>query len=152
LIGGFWKNISLEAINLIKKLMTYNPNHRISATDALQDPWIVNNSKKFDSTASSTEFVSCVENLKSFKANSSFQKAILSYLAGHVISKDEEKRLRDIFTMLDKNGDGQLSEQEIIEGYKALCGGNEEVALEEAKKIMENIDINKNGSIDYNGT
>lgn len=37
---GIWKNVSKEAKDLIKKLLTYDPAERISAETALQHPWI----------------------------------------------------------------------------------------------------------------
>lgn len=38
--GSEWKNISREAVDLIKKMLTYDANHRISAEEALNHPWI----------------------------------------------------------------------------------------------------------------
>ena len=38
--GPEWKNISKEAVDMIKKMLTYDPNNRISAEDALNHPWI----------------------------------------------------------------------------------------------------------------
>lgn len=35
-----WQTISNEAIDLVNKLLSYEPKHRISAKDALQHPWI----------------------------------------------------------------------------------------------------------------
>lgn len=129
--------------------MTYHHQQRISAEEALQDPWILKNCVR--ELSPTTEVLTCVGNLRSFKAMTTMQKAVLSYMAGHVITKEEEKKLRDIFTLLDKNGDGQLSQEEMLEGFKFLFGGNEELAKSEVMKTMKNIDINKNGTIDYNG-
>lgn len=38
--GPEWKNISKEAVDMIKKMLTYDPNNRISAEDALNHSWI----------------------------------------------------------------------------------------------------------------
>jgi calcium-dependent protein kinase len=40
-----WKNVSREAKVMIKKMLTFNPDERVSADKALADEWIVNNSK-----------------------------------------------------------------------------------------------------------
>jgi calcium-dependent protein kinase len=38
--GSEWKNVSRDATDLIKKMLTYDFNHRISAEDALNHTWI----------------------------------------------------------------------------------------------------------------
>lgn len=40
-----WHNISEEAIDILNKLLQYNPNNRISAAEALQHKWIKEQSK-----------------------------------------------------------------------------------------------------------
>jgi len=42
---GVWKSITGEAKELIQRLLTYDPSDRISAEEALNHPWIVNNSE-----------------------------------------------------------------------------------------------------------
>ena len=39
LTGGIWTNISDDGKIFLYKLMTYDYKQRISALDALQDPW-----------------------------------------------------------------------------------------------------------------
>jgi calcium-dependent protein kinase len=40
LTGSEWKNVSKDGLDLIKKMLTYNMNERISAEDALVHIWI----------------------------------------------------------------------------------------------------------------
>lgn len=50
---------------------------------------------------------------------------------------DEERlKLKEIFKVFDKNGDGQLAFDEIFEGYKQYFNGDEKRAEIEAKKIL----------------
>ncbi|CAI8011664.1 Serine/threonine-protein kinase Chk2, partial [Geodia barretti] len=36
----YWKDVSSDAIDLIRKLLTLNPKERISMADALRHPWL----------------------------------------------------------------------------------------------------------------
>ena len=40
-----WEGISIDAINLITKMLDKNPKTRCTASEALQDPWIQKNSR-----------------------------------------------------------------------------------------------------------
>ncbi len=93
-----------------------------------------------------------MEQLKEFKAQSNLQKAIMSYMADHFVTLEQEQRTRQVFEMLDVNGDGQLSREELLEGYKILLGGDVEEAKIEVESTMNQLDMNKNGTIDYKGT
>jgi calcium-dependent protein kinase len=48
---------------------------------------------------------------------------------------------------LDKNLDGKLSKEELVEGFTETMG--QTAAEVEVDRIMKNVDIDKNGHIDY---
>jgi len=141
--------VSPEAIELIKKMMNYDQKKRITAIEALSDPWILNN--KVKEKVSSNDLQTVMGNLKSFKKGSSMHKAVLAYMAGQALSKEKEANLRKVFESIDTNHDGQLSISELVKGYSDIYGGNREAAEEEVKKFTKIVDSNKSGSIDYNG-
>ena len=64
--------------------------------------------------------------------------------------KEEETRLRNVFQAFDSNKDGQLSREDLIEGYCQLFG-NLEIAELEVDRIIQQVDVNQNGLIDYSG-
>ncbi len=51
---------------------------------------------------------------------------------------------------LDKNADGKLSRDELVEGYSTIYGDRER-AVREVEVIMEKVDVDHNGYIDYSG-
>ncbi len=73
------------------------------------------------------------------------------YIATQLLGKKEKEELQRTFTALDKNGDGKLSRAELIEGYTKLYGDPTR-ATREVTSIMEQVDVDGNGFIDYSGT
>jgi Ca2+-binding EF-hand superfamily protein len=39
-----------------------------------------------------------------------------------MINRNEEQQLRENFKLLDKNGNGQISREELLEGYMTMYG------------------------------
>jgi len=72
------------------------------------------------------------------------------YIVTQLISKDEKERLREIFMALDENADGKLSREELLKGYEEIYQSAEK-AKQEVDYIMNNVDIDNNGYIDYSG-
>lgn len=72
------------------------------------------------------------------------------YIVSQLSSKKEKEELQQTFMALDKNADGKLSREELIEGYTKIYGDNIK-AIEEVDKIMNNIDLDHNNYIDYSG-
>ncbi len=63
-------------------------------------------------------------------------------------SKDEMVELQQAFKALDKNSDGKLSREELLDGFKELYG---DLAEDEVEKIMKIADTDNSGEIDYSG-
>jgi calcium-dependent protein kinase len=140
-----WDNISDEAKDLITKMLEFNPNTRSSASDCLGHRWLTDNTKKnLDQKFS----IKCLNNMKKFHAERKLQQAALTYIVNHLLSKEEKNELLELFQAFDKNGDGVLSKEEIFEGYKSILGEVE--ASKEVERIMNEVDIDRSGTIDYN--
>ncbi len=73
------------------------------------------------------------------------------YIVTQLLSKKEKDELQQTFAALDKNADGKLSREELIEGYTTIYG-NKEQAEKEVQAIMEKADVDHSGYIDYSGT
>jgi calcium-dependent protein kinase len=140
-----WDNISDEAKDLISKMLEFNPGNRLSASDCLTHKWLTENTKKVIDTKFS---IKCLNNMKKFHAERKLQQAALTYIVNHLLSKEEKNELLELFQAFDKNGDGVLSREEIYEGYKSILGEVE--AAKEVDRIMNEVDIDRSGTIDYN--
>jgi len=114
-----WEYISKEAKQFISRLLEVDEEKRYSAADALRDPWLEEHAPRSVEKAPS----SLLNNLRSFKARSDFQKTTLRMIAWRM---DEQKihSLRRVFEALDENGDGPLSATEIREGLLKAHSGD----------------------------
>lgn len=140
-----WDDISDEAKDLVKRLLSYDMNKRISAEDALQHPWIKNNAQK--QKVEKQVAAKTLSNLRNFRGEQKLKQAALTFIASQLVSKEETTDLEKIFKQLDEDGDGQLSKQEILNGYQEAFGIP--ISEEEVDKMFDEIDIDKNGTIDY---
>jgi len=61
-------------------------------------------------------------------------------------NKEEINELHKVFRALDKNNDGKLSKDELVDGYRRLFG---DMAEEEVSKILARVDADGSGEIDY---
>ena len=141
-----WENVSTEAKDLIVNMLAYNSSDRFSASSCLSHKWLNDNSLK--TTVDKSFSIKCLTNMKKFHAERKLQQAALTYIVNHLISKEDKNEMLDLFQQFDKNGDGVLSKEEIMEGYKAYLGEVE--AEKEAERIMNEVDMDQSGTIDYN--
>ena len=75
------------------------------------------------------------------------QQAAITFIVSQLASKDEMNELSRAFKALDKNSDGKLSREELIEGYSKIMG--ELAAEEQVDNIMKIADADGSGEIDY---
>ena len=147
MVGDEWQNISKEAKNLTQMLLTYDPEKRITAEQAWNHPWIskyTKSTQKFDNNQYNIPF----ENIKYFTSRKKFQQATIAFIVHQASTSEMMKELRRIFKEFDKNGDGQLSYEEIRAGFK-MYFKNEQIAESEINKLIESIDLDKNKYIEY---
>ena len=135
---------SMDAKNLIKGMLKYDPVSRISAKEAFNNKWIKNQIKK---TNIDDSINASLKNLSSFNVQSLLQQLTISFIANRLQTQEEQKRLRSEFLAIDVNGDGLLQKEELISGYIKL-GKTPSEANEIVNKILAEIDTNNNGTID----
>ena len=70
-------------------------------------------------------------------------------MVNFLVSREEKSELLNQFKALDTNNDGKLSRDELISGYLKVMSQVE--AEEEVTAIMNAVDKNQSGFIDYSG-
>lgn len=139
-----WEFISRDAIDLIKKMITVDPNRRCSALEALKHPWIQGTCKD---KVYSTKVKALLNGLRTFTTQYKLQQAVLQYIVTQLISDKEKKQFQTIFVSLDKDNDGKLGREELIEGYKEIFGEGYP-AEEKVDEIIKQIDSSNSGYIE----
>lgn len=138
-----FQGVSADAIDLIVKLLKLDLRERISAVEAVNHPWV----QSFRSSTTSVDLTLAVNNLRSFNATLKLKDAVYTFLATNAIAKEELKTLRESFQAFDINSDGKLSREELIKLYLQFT--NESQAWIEVQNILEEVDSNKSGFVDY---
>lgn len=150
--GPEWEEISDEAKDLVKKMLTYDFNNRISARECLNHPWFVKRlSEAENENPSQLSFPigrRSLRNLKTFRAESQLGEAVLYFVVNQLASKEEKEDLMEIFMTLDTDNDGRLNRQELLKAFEKQ-GEDPENAQKLVEDILENVDKEKKGSIDY---
>mmetsp|Transcript_1047 Transcript_1047/g.932 ORF Transcript_1047/g.932 Transcript_1047/m.932 type:complete len:204 (-) Transcript_1047:102-713(-) len=119
-----------------------NPRERYTAEQALNHPWVRNHAPGAEDVPLEG---AQMNNLKSFRSLNKLKKAALNIIAQQM--PDEEiAQLKKVFTSMDKNGDGQLTVQEMLEGIQK--SGLKDVP-EDLMDIMKQVDSDGSGVIDY---
>ena len=119
-----------------------NVSKRPSAQQALSHPWF----RLYDkgSLSDSPINAEALENLSKFHATNKLQKSILTFISGNIIDSESNKELTNLFKSIDKNNDGRLSHEEIINGYKELG-----LPISHAEELIKKIDSDQSGVVEY---
>jgi serine/threonine protein kinase len=88
---------------LIKNLLCFEPSKRISAGECLQHEWFKMKLKQ--ETSQNANKV--MNNIKNFRSEFKFQKAVLLYIISFFDIKEEKDELYKTFKQLDLDGDGE---------------------------------------------
>ena len=85
-------------------------------------------------------------NLESFSTKNKLQEKIFYYFVNNLVTKKEHLKMAESFKLLDINGDGELTKDELIEGFKKQ---DKIYSPEEIDEIFDTIDADGSGSISY---
>lgn len=142
-----WDEVSEGAKDLVRRLLTKDPETRISAHEALSHPWLSNADPRELQVETASRIFS---NLRTFHISQQLQRATLSFITAQLSTKKEREALEEVFRQLDTDQSGALSRQELIDGFAHLYVIPMEEIEAEVDRIMDVVDVDKSGQIDYN--
>ncbi|KDP43357.1 hypothetical protein JCGZ_25462 [Jatropha curcas] len=136
-----WPKISESAKDLIRKMLERDPRRRISAHEVLCHPWIVDDRVAPDKPLDSA----VLSRLKKFSAMNKLKKMALRVIAER-LSEEEIGGLKELFKMIDTDGNGTITFEELKVGLKRV---GSDLMESEIKALMDAADIDNSGTIDY---
>jgi len=110
------EKLSLEARNFLSKLLERDVEKRMSAEEALREPWIVKSGMNDTEILAST-----VSALRLFTARNSFRRALQS-LAANLVTDPDKEYLKNLFQQFDLNNDGEISKDECVTVLENMIG------------------------------
>ena len=140
-----WDEISGDAKDLIKNLLIKDMNKRYSAKKALSHPWITKHRR--NKTLDKNKLNEVVTNLKNYSAKLKLQQLTLAYIVHNLTSKEDCDFLREVFIIFDESGSGKLTKDQLIKGLNIVL--SEEESEKEVNRLMNIIDVDGNGFIEY---
>ena len=69
-------------------------------------------------------------------------------MASQIVTNQEQLDLKKAFQAIDLNGDGVLTREELVQGYRMVVS-DQFLAEQIVEKVMKNIDLNQSGKVDF---
>ena len=144
-----FNKLSKSSIDLIKRLLTMDPEQRISAEQALNHPWFkeFKSQEIYNRINDSDTIKTLVENLKKYKRTSIIQETALAYLVHHFPQIKDVVNSCKLFNQIDKSGDGKITKAELLRGLSERY--KSDTLESDVEEIYKNLDMDNNGYIGY---
>ncbi|XP_059296423.1 calcium-dependent protein kinase 13-like [Lycium ferocissimum] len=136
-----WPSISDSAKNLVRQMLEPDAKLRLTAKQVLEHPWLQNAKK-----APNVPLGDMVKSrLKQFALMNRFKRKALRVIADF-LSNEEVEDLNEMFGKIDTDNDGIVSVEELKAGLQKF---NSQLADSEVKMLIEAIETNGKGTLDY---
>ena len=138
-----FNGISEDAKDLIKKCLRMDANRRLTIIEALSHPFFDNLK---DSKIYLEDEKQILNNLKNNKEYHIFYQMVLTFISHNFNDKQLLHELSRIFYKIDRNSDGKITKEDLENAYEEA---GEKISKSELEKIINTVDFDKNGFIEY---
>jgi calcium-dependent protein kinase len=149
--------ISKEAINLLKSLLQFKPEDRITSSEALKHPFfgkyksreVVNKLFNLNDPLQEQIISKYIKNILDHKKENILQRTIIAYLVHNFPQLEDVEKAFKLFDRFDLNGDGIINRNEFLAGLRSFTNISFEELEKNVETIFNFIDTNNNGFIEY---
>ena len=144
--------LSDESKDLITKLLEYNPNKRISASEALNHSWFKTAEfKKKDQINIVPHSLAkqMISNLTKYNSDNMLRCTVIAYLVHHNTNIEQCVEAGKLFNKIDLNNNGRIEKEELIKGIEKYWKLTREEVEKQVDCLFNNIDTDHNGFIEY---
>ena len=136
-----WGKVTQDAKDLVNWLLQKDPAKRPMAQEIIMHPWVQANMHGLGSKIP----LDSVRNMIKFRSQVKIQQATFEFIVSHLSTQQELKSLQNAFMILDVNGDGKLSRQEIVQGIERVRYSK----IFDIERIIEECDADGSDFIEY---
>ncbi|XRB21280.1 calcium-dependent protein kinase [Pseudoscourfieldia marina] len=143
-----WNKISQSAKKVLCQLLEHDPRQRLTAAQALTTPWV-----REDGDAPTVPLDHTIlSSIRDFATYGKLKQAVLEQIAS-TFDDSEIRDLRDQFLIMDEDGDGLITVEEMLSATKKMRTGDGGRAVfsddDEVLRMLKAMDANGDGVIDY---
>ncbi|XP_042457696.1 calcium-dependent protein kinase 21-like [Zingiber officinale] len=135
-----WPQISVNAKDLVRRMLDPDPSTRLTAKRVLEHPWLQNANMAPNISLGETVRT----RLQQFSAMNRFKKKALRVVAEQ-LPVEEAADIKQMFHMMDKDNNGSLTLEELKEGLHII---GDPVPEPDIKMLLEVADVDGNGTLD----
>ncbi|WVZ91868.1 hypothetical protein U9M48_037983 [Paspalum notatum var. saurae] len=135
-----WPRVSANAKDLVRRMLDPDPTTRPTARQVLEHPWL----KHADAAPNVSLGDAVRSRLQQFSAMNRFKKKALGVVARNLPVEELDKYVQ-MFRLMDKDGSGSLTLEELAEGLRI---NGQPVPESEIRMLLEAADTDGNGTLD----
>lgn len=139
--GEVWDNVSIDAKDLLSKMLEVQPDTRYSARQVLNHRWITEVAPE-----ASGAVLTLASRLRAFRSQNRLKKVALQVIAQN-LCEEKINFLRQAFLAIDEDNQGTLKVEQIEEAIKV--SGMDQDAVAEVRQVLWEMAEGGNGEVNY---
>ncbi len=140
--------ISPQGKNAIEQMLIIDFKNRPSAKQLFEHPWFAESDALLKDRSHSLSISKALKGLRNFVSHNYLQNLIYFYTTSCILHREEKQRLSVIFAELDKDHDGRLKFDELIQAF-VQTGRSYERSYQLVDQVLDQLQLGESEGIEY---